>query len=172
MLKGIAAIWLWAQDPAHRQRVTVLARTELFAGMRKRLLGRVAIRMFEKSYAPGEEIFCEGDPGKALFVVVEGRVEVVRRGEAGEQRLGELGEESVFGEMALVDDLPRSATARASAPTRLLLLYRSHFDELMERDPRVGLALSRSLLRTLARYVRSRQVTEEAPPVVAAASSP
>ena len=57
--------------------------------------------------------------------------------------------------MALIDDLPRSATARVTQPTRLLILYRTHFESLVEGDRAVALAITRNLLRMLASYVRS-----------------
>ncbi len=172
MLKSLMESLRWAQDPEHKQRVALLARTPLFAGLRKRLLGRLATRLFVKTYQPGEAIFSQGDPGRALFVVEEGSVEVVRTSARGTQRLAVIKDDSAFGEMALVDELPRSATARALTPTRLLILYRSHFDELMEGDPVVALAICRNLLRTLARYVRTRQIApmSDAEPADAMAS--
>jgi len=155
MLRAVDGAWRWARDPEHRRRVETLARTPLFAGLRRTLLGRLAIRLFEKSYAAGEEIFAEGDPGHALFVVESGEVEVVRRSTAGgEEQLGVFSAGSSFGELALIDDQPRSATARAVSGTQLYILYRSHFEELVEGEPVVALALTRSLLRTLASYVR------------------
>src|SRR5258706_8322475 len=71
--------WLaWAADPEQLQRAPFLARSPLFAGLPRRLLGRLATRFFEKVYHPGEVVFEEGDPGRALFVVVEGAVEITR----------------------------------------------------------------------------------------------
>jgi len=156
MLNALGGAWRWARDPEHRRRLGVLERTPLFAGLRRALLGRLAIRLFEKSYSAGEEIFGEGDPGHALFIVASGEVEVLRRtDDGGEERLGLFAADTSFGEMALIDDQPRSASARATMPTTLYILYRSHFEELVEGQPAVALALMRNLLKTLAAYVRS-----------------
>jgi CRP-like cAMP-binding protein len=163
MKQLLAAVLGWTKDAEQQRRVALLAQTALFAGLRKRLLRRLAILLLEKTYQPGEEIFREGEPGRALFVVASGRVEAIRTTPDGEERLAVFEEKSVFGELALIDDLPRAATARTLAPTTVLLLYRSHFDELMEGDPRVALALCRNLLRTLARYVRTRQLAPGSP---------
>ncbi len=71
--------WLaWAADPEQLRRAPFLARSPLFAGLPRRLLARLATRFFEKVYHPGEVVFEEGDPGRALFVVVEGAVEITR----------------------------------------------------------------------------------------------
>src|SRR5213596_984485 len=100
--------WLqWIRDAEHGRRLAVLAQTPVFAGLPRRLLGRLAVQLFEKSYAPGELIFREGDPGKGLFVVLDGAVEVLREGPEGEQHLAAFGPGTAFGELALIDDLPR-----------------------------------------------------------------
>jgi CRP-like cAMP-binding protein len=161
MFAGVATAVRRVRDPEHRRRVALLAETPLFAGVRRRLLGRLAVKLFAKRYEAGEEIFHEGDPGRALYVVASGEIEIVRHDEGGERILARLGERTAFGELALIDDLPRLATARAAAPADLYILYRSHFEELAAGEPLVALALCRNLLARLARYVRDR----DAPPL-------
>ena len=154
MVGGISR-WLgWARDPEQARRIALLEQTPVFAGLPQRILGRLAAQLFEKAYAGGEPIFLEGDPGRGLYVILEGGVEITRATSNGEQRLASLGLGACFGELALIDDLPRSATARATAPSRLLILYRSHFEGLVEGDRRVAIIVMRNLLRTLAGYVR------------------
>jgi CRP-like cAMP-binding protein len=148
--------WLgWIRDAEHARRVGILARTPVFAGLPRRLLARLAVQLFEKAYAPGEAVFLEGDPGKGLFVVLDGEVEVLRETAQGPQRIVAFGPGTAFGELALIDDLPRSATARATAPTRLLILYRTHFEELVAGDRTVAVTVMKNLLRLLAGYVRA-----------------
>lgn len=169
MLADLWSRWLgWARDVEHARRAAILARTPLFAGLPKRLLNRLAGQLFEKSYAPAEEIFHEGDPGKGLFVILEGHVDVVRETPQGELRLASFGPGTAFGELALIDDLPRSATARATSPARLLILYRTHFETLVEGDRGIALAVARNLLRTLSGYVRVLNTTRLARPEPAA----
>jgi CRP/FNR family cyclic AMP-dependent transcriptional regulator len=152
--------WLgWARDTEHTRRVGILGRTPVFAGLSRRLLARLAVQLFEKAYAPGEAVFLEGDPGKGLFVVLDGEVEVVRDNGQGPQRIVTFGPGTAFGELALIDDLPRSASALATTPTRLLILYRSHFEDLVAGDRAIALVVSKNLLRLLAGYVRAANVT-------------
>ena len=162
----------WAKDPEHAYRVTVLSRTPVFAGLPRRLLGRLAVQLFEKSYAPGEVIFHEGDPGKGLFIVLDGEVDILRLTNDGERRIATFGPSTAFGELALIDDLPRSATARASAPSRLLILYRSHFEALVAGDRGIALVVMQNLLRTLAGYVRATSVARPSRTEVSAPDSP
>jgi CRP-like cAMP-binding protein len=163
--------WLgWTRDAEHTRRVGILARTPVFAGLPRRLLARLAVQLFEKAYAPGETVFSEGDPGKGLFVVLDGEVEVVRDLGQGPQRIVTFGPGTAFGELALIDDLPRSASALATVPTRLLILYRSHFEDLVAGDRTIALVVARNLLRLLAGYVRAANVTRakvETAPAVA-----
>src|SRR5215831_8286632 len=152
--------WLsWARDSDHQRRMAILARTPVFAGLPRRLLARLAVQLFEKAYAPGEAVFSEGDPGKGLFIVLDGEIEVVRDTGQGPQRIVTFGPGTAFGELALIDDLPRSASAQATAPTRLLILYRTHFEDLVAGDRVIALTVSKNLLRLLAGYVRAANAT-------------
>jgi CRP-like cAMP-binding protein len=171
--------WLgWVQDDEHVRRVNALSRAPVFAGLPRRLLARLSTRLLEKSYASGDLVFRQGDPGRGLFVVLEGEVEVLRETPEGEQRLATFGAGQSFGELALIDDLPRSASARVLAPTTLLILYRTHFEALVGGDRRIAVALMQNLLRMLASYIRSSNASRSpaadpaASPRVAAARRP
>ena len=176
MLERLPRLLGWARDAEHARRIGILGRTPVFAGLPRRLLARIAVQLFEKAYAPGEAVFSEGDPGKGLFVVLDGEVEVVRETTQGPQKIVTFGPGTAFGELALIDDLPRSATALATSPTRLLILYRSHFEELVAGDRGIALVVARNLLRLLAGYVRAANVTrtkaEPVPAVPVPAANP
>lgn len=147
--------WLaWAADPEQLRRAPFLASSPLFTGLPRRLLARLATRFFEKMYHPDEVVFEEGDPGRALFVVVEGAVEITRATAQGPYLLNTLGPGDAFGELALIDDFPRSATARVVTPGRLLILYKSDFDALIEGNARIAVVVMRNLSRLLAIYAR------------------
>jgi CRP-like cAMP-binding protein len=151
--------WLsWATDPEQARRAPFLSGSPLFAGLPRRLLGRLATRFFEKVYHAGDVIFEEGDPGRALFVVVEGSVEITRATAKGPVVLNTLGPGAAFGELALIDDFPRSATARQGVEGRLLILYKSDFDALMEGNPRIAVVVIRNVARQLTIYARRTPV--------------
>ncbi len=100
---------------------------------------------------PGEVVFREGSTGDDLYIVLRGSVVVEKgHGEAARE-LARMGPGDFFGEMALFDDEPRSATCRAETETTLLRLDRSRFHSLMEQLPRLGIEISRVLSLRLRR---------------------
>jgi CRP-like cAMP-binding protein len=155
MLERRLPRWLaWTIDPEQARRAPFLAHSPLFAGLPRRLLGRLSTRFLEKTYAAGDMIFHEGDPGRALFVIVSGTVEIIRATARGEHVLRKLNAGDAFGEMALIDDAPRSGGARAAEETRLLILYKTDFDALMDSEAHIALVIMRNLSRLLASYAR------------------
>ncbi len=163
----------WTIDPEQLRRLDLLEKVPLFAGLSRRQLGKLLVKLFEKEYGAGDTIFLEGEPGKALFIVLDGRVSICRAGLGGEHRLATLAPGAYFGELALIDDLPRSATARADEPSALLILYKSHFDDLIEGHTTIAIRVMGNLLKALAGYARaaharSPSLSATLPPSVAA----
>ena len=131
--------------------VAVLRETPLFAGLSDDEAGEVARRLVRKAYKRGQPLFHQGDPGDALYVVVEGSVAVVVSSENGDRMvLTTLHAPDVLGEIALLDGGPRSASAEAVEETTALMLSRAAFLDLMREQP----ALVDQLLRSLGGLVR------------------
>jgi CRP/FNR family transcriptional regulator, cyclic AMP receptor protein len=106
----------------------------------------------ERSYPRGSVILFENDPGDSLFVVRSGRVKVVLIGEDGrEVILGVLGVGEYFGEMALIDESPRSAHVIAMEDATLIVLRREDFRRRVESNPNVAWSLLSELSRRLRR---------------------
>jgi CRP-like cAMP-binding protein len=147
----------WTIDPEKLRRLQLLEKVPLFAGLSRHQLGKLLVKLFEKEYQTSETVFQEGEPGKALFIVLDGRVVICRAGAGGEHRLATIAPGGYFGELALIDDLPRSASARAEEHSVLLILYKSHFDDLIEGHSTIAIRVMGNLLKTLAGYVRAVQ---------------
>ena len=108
--------------------------------------------MRERSYPKGSVILFEDDPGDALYLVASGQVKVVLIGEDGrEVILSVLGEGAFFGEMALLDDEPRSAHVIAMEDSVVLALRREDFRARLRASPEVAIALLKELSRRLRR---------------------
>ena len=106
-----------------------------------------------ESHAAGVILFREGEPGDAAYLVESGCVEITRSVDGREHRLELMFCHDLFGELALIDGLPRSATARTVVPTVLLRVERGYFDDLLQRsEPMV-----RHLLRLLLERLRSER---------------
>lgn len=103
-----------------------------------------------RSIAPNQEVVREGTPGDQMYVLSTGQVSVERKGAI----IAHLGAGGFFGEMSLVDDMPRSATVRATEPTELLVLEKKDMLSLMQRDPVLGLKIAFCLAQALSSRLR------------------
>ncbi len=115
-----------------------LSRAPLFARLESRQLHRLAELCVPRTYDAGEEIVVEGSTGLGLFVITSGRVEVSRGSGDDKVVFAELTSGDLLGEMSLVDDQPRSATVRTLEPTTCLLISRSSFQSLVDREPEIA----------------------------------
>ncbi len=130
----------------------ILRKVPLFGQLAPSDLERVVEISRERTYPRNSVILFEDDPGDALYVVAEGQVKVVLIGEDGrEVILSVMGEGEFFGEMALVDDEPRSAHVIAMEDSTLLVLRREDFQGILTQTPGIALALLRELSRRLRR---------------------
>lgn len=134
-----------------------LAAIPFFAGLDAAALERVAASMRSRRFRRGEVIFHIGDPGDALFVILSGEVKISLPSETGEEAiLTTLGGGGVFGELALLDGAPRSASATALGPTDVVVLPREQFRDLIATEAGVRDALLGAIageLRRLTRHV-------------------
>jgi len=129
-----------------------LATIPFFAGLDPAALERVAAGMRSRRFRRGEVIFHIGDPGDALFVMVDGEVKISLPSETGEEAiLATLQKGDVFGELALLDGAPRSATATAISATETVVLPRDRFRELIATEAGVRDALLSSIAGELRR---------------------
>lgn len=129
-----------------------LSAIPFFAGLDPATLERVAASMRSRRFRRGEVIFHIGDPGDALFVLVEGEVKISLPSETGEEAiLATLRVGDVFGELALLDGAPRSASATALSASETVMLPRDRFRELIATEPGVRDALLASIAGELRR---------------------
>jgi CRP/FNR family transcriptional regulator, cyclic AMP receptor protein len=101
-----------------------------------------------REFKAGEVIFTEGDQGSEFFVIQSGQVEI----HLGNKLLGTLGDRDIFGEMALIDAAPRSATAKAKTDVKIIPVAEKQFVFLVSRTPHFAL----NVMRTLARRLRAQ----------------
>lgn len=132
------------------QPIEVLRSVPLFKQLPEEDIQAFAALTRQRTYPKGSVIVFEDDPGDALYLVAGGQVKVVLIGEDGrEVILSVLGEGSFFGEMALLDDQPRSAHVIAMDDSTLLLLRRDDFQARLRQSPAVAISLLAELSRRL-----------------------
>lgn len=134
----------------------VLGRVPLFERLSRRELAAVERILYRRTYRAGEVVFRQGEPGVGMYVVVRGAVEILH--EPTGQRLAVLSDGDFFGEIALLSETPRSATARAETDATLLGFFQPELLDLLARDPRLGV----KVLLPLAQIAGQRLIHSDA----------
>ena len=133
----------------------LLARINLFAGLPPVYLRRIAALGAMESVAKGSQIFAEGSPGDKVYLIAEGAVRIGRQVSGmGEEALAVLQAGDYFGEMALIDDFPRSADATAHENCRLFVIGKQQLQDLLFVDRDLAYDLLWSFVRTLSGRLR------------------
>jgi CRP/FNR family cyclic AMP-dependent transcriptional regulator len=128
----------------------VLQRNYLFRGLPLVALDRVASLATRRVYQKGAVIFAQGEPGDALFGVVAGRVRISASGAGGQEVFLNIMEPGdTFGEIAVMDGLPRTAGATALDHATVITIKRADFLQLLEREPQLAIHLLRLLCERL-----------------------
>ena len=105
--------------------------------------------------AKGDTVFDEGESGEFVCFVVNGELEVLKKSPDGDSSvITKLGKGQTIGEMALVDELPRSATVRTRSPSSLTVLSRKDFEELAVQSPEIAIKILKYLARSLSLSLR------------------
>ncbi len=132
-----------------------LAKIHIFEGIAPAGLARIAAITREESHRLGEVIFREGENGGALYMILEGKIRISREVSGmGEEALAVLGPGDAFGEMALIDDFPRSADARVHERCRLLVLSKESLEDLLFLHKDLAYEILWNFVRTLSSRLR------------------
>jgi signal transduction histidine kinase len=123
-----------------------LRRVYFFRNLSSEELELIAEKCNKESFAPGDIIFAENSQADKFYIVIDGKVEVWKNYyDPRPDLLAVHGAGHLFGEMALIDDLPRSATLVAREPTQVLFLYRSDFHNLIKSHTSIALSVMMSV---------------------------
>jgi CRP/FNR family transcriptional regulator, cyclic AMP receptor protein len=129
----------------------ILERNRLFRGLSPATIQQVAALAIRRPYEQDAIIFSQGDPGDALYGVVTGKVRISASTREGKEMFLNIMEPGdTFGEIALLDGNPRTATATTTAACELMIIPRAQFLALLQREP----ALAIHLLQLLCQRIR------------------
>jgi CRP/FNR family cyclic AMP-dependent transcriptional regulator len=132
------------------EKVLFLKSVDLFRGLRGEELATVAEIAEEQPLSAGEAVFAEGEPGDALYLVIEGVVRVHKGG----RQLALLAVRDVFGEMAVLDAEPRNASVTVVKDAVLLKIGRDDFRDILQERPEIGIGVLQVLSRRLRASAR------------------
>lgn len=132
------------------EKVLFLKSVDLFSQIPGEDLANIALIATEEERDRGEEIFAEGEEGDALYLVLDGKVRV----HSADRLIAELGERECFGEMAILDASPRSATVSAVEETHLLKISREDFQDIVGERPEIAMGIIQVLTRRLRHAIK------------------
>ena len=137
----------------HEAISTILRRIPIFADLKHRELKEFERVLHRREFKKDELVFQEGEPGVGMYIIYTGSVGIFKNSPNGkEELLAELKPGEFFGEMALLDEAPRSATARALEDSVILGLFQPDLFDLIERKPKLG----NKILLNLAHIIGER----------------
>jgi len=139
------------------QNIEILREVELFRSLNNQELLKLSRICQKVAYKAEEVIFRTGEPGDALYVIGKGEVLVIKPGDKeGEpdEVMNELGVGEIFGEMALFENLPRSATIKSKTDCTLLRIPREYFERLLKEDKMLALKVYQAVNIVLCHRLR------------------
>ncbi|TAN37507.1 MAG: cyclic nucleotide-binding domain-containing protein [Nitrospirae bacterium] len=148
-------IWTNIFKPRQTEEDTILAvlmRIPIFEGLDSKELRQIENILHQREYAKQETIFFQGEPGLGMYIIIQGDVDIISEPE--KHQLAELHEGDFFGELSLLDESPRTASAVAKDPSRLLCLFQSDLNDLITRNPGLGVKILVQLARTIGARLR------------------
>jgi len=156
---------LWENIFKFRQKETdeidnILIQIPIFQDLNNRELRTIKRILHQREYKKNEVIFNQGDVGLGMYIIVKGTVGIVRG--TAKHMLAELNDGDFFGELALLDDSPRSATSVSKTPCKMLCFFKPELLDLINRDPGLGSKILFKLAWTIGERLKStnEQVSE------------
>jgi CRP/FNR family transcriptional regulator, cyclic AMP receptor protein len=152
------ALWknIFSQHVIHEGTTEeILSKVPAFANLAPRDLKEVAAIVHKREYRAGEPVFYQGDPGLGMYIVQDGEVSIAILGKDGnEQELAVLGDGDFFGELALLDESPRSANAICKTDCTLIGFFRPDLFELIDKKNTLGIKIVLKLAEIVAQRLR------------------
>jgi CRP/FNR family cyclic AMP-dependent transcriptional regulator len=138
--------------PEQGERIRFLSRVPLFHGLKERQLSRLVSRFVQRDYKAGQDIVTQGKGGAGLFIIVSGAAEAIRvRADGSKAVVNTFGPTDFFGELALLDDEPRTASVVTTEDTQCLVLSQWEFFGALREDAEMGIEILQEIARRFRR---------------------
>ena len=119
------------------------------------------------TFSEGQALFAQGDIGNAAFIIMHGEAEVITEGPGGEITVATLGKNQFIGEIAILIDVPRTATVRAMTEVTVLVISKDMFYRMVSEFPEIGIEVMRDLAHRLEQTtIQLRQMRDETNPIL------
>ena len=154
--------FLWANNflkkkSKEAQKVEIIEKAEIFHGLSKKELFEVEKTTYTRIYHPGEYIFRKSNPGDGMYIIMDGSVQIVDERSDGNEEitLVTLNNGDFFGEISLLDESPRSASAKCNKKTEAMSFFRADLLDILNRRPMIGSKIILNLARVLGERLRA-----------------
>ena len=156
-MKRVSALWgnIFKEQAEDKSIISILKRVPIFTQLTKTELNLIEKIVYLRNYREAEIIFVEGEPGAGMYIIESGKVRIClgpNTDEENEICVLEAGD--FFGDLALIDDAPRSATAVSLSSSRLIGFFRSDLFSIINRMPSMGVKIQQNILKILVRRLR------------------
>jgi len=153
--------WRKEENPT----VLTLKQVPIFEGFSNKQYREIENLIHERTYKPNEYVFKKKAPGVGMYIILSGKVEIfIEEIDGKKQTLAELKEGDFFGELSLLDEEVRSASAKAKDHSTLLGFFRPDLFSLLERNPELGNKILLNLARVIgARLRKTNELLSESP---------
>jgi len=131
------------------QEVEILRNIPLFSKIEPSKLKLLAFTSERVIFRPGQELFHQGDPGDSAYIIIAGAADVVVSGETGDIVVAKVGKNDFVGEIAILCDVPRTATVRATSDLTTLVISKELFFRLITEFPQMAIEIMRELAHRL-----------------------
>ncbi len=132
-----------------KEEVEILRNIPLFAKLEPAKLKLLAFTSERLTFEPGQALFQQGDPGDAAYIVIDGAADVLLNTTKGPVKVASLGRNAIIGEIAILCDVPRTATVTAKDKTVTLKINKETFFRLVTEFPQMAVEIMRELARRL-----------------------
>ena len=144
----------------------LIKKIDFFSGLDDKILNKISDACIVRQFTKNETIVRQGEMGLGLYIIARGRVKVDREQGGARTQVAELGPEQFFGDMALLDNKPRSATVTGIEDAECLLLTRDSFVKLMNKYPEIPIRMAKVLAERLREA--NEKIVAAGPPATAA----
>ncbi len=136
--------------------VLALKGVPIFQNLDRTELREIERLVHQREYTAGERIFTQSQPGLGMYILLTGKVRIFQDEDGEQIELARLSRGNFFGDMSLLDEAPRSATAEALELSRVIAFFRPDLMDLLDRQPRTGIKVIRGVAGVMAARLRAQ----------------
>lgn len=133
-----------------KDEIEMLRRVPLFADISPAKLKLLAFTSDRVTYDAGQVLFNQGDQGDAAYVLLSGSADILINSPSGEIKVGSIGANEIVGDIAILCDVPRTSTIKATSPVIALRIWKDHFLKLLAEFPEMAIEIMRVLANRLS----------------------